>query len=321
MTPEPAERENNLHYLDSDWKRATVYTAFLVPKTHQDAVRLIYGLEYDRNKRAPPIHHAQNWISKSRDELMELNLLTFTDHKLKNSLITARVDPIIQSLIEHNQEMMNDLSLREGVRLVLDSHWFRDFFSFHHIHYPMTYKSGTVYEPYRDLVKTMRADTSKKLEVRGFSNRIFQLLNEIGYYSHNIRYLITDLQNPDNLFHEDLNEDPILDDLLQVQNFDLFLRNHQNSLNPELIEVWRSCMEHSGIASIEQTYSNRLMSKIFEEYAGFFMPMQIAIALRSSPCTRSVQPVDCGYTGKKFIHQYRRLRHTTGRTVRGAPLL
>jgi len=312
MSSDPSQKENNLQFLDSDWKLATVYTAFLVPKSHQDAVRLIYGLEYDRNRKAPSIPHAQGWISTARDQLLERNLLSFIDNKVKSSIIKASVDPIIQSLMETNKEMMKDLSVLEGVRLVLDSQWFRNFFTFQNIYTPMTYTDGTVYEPYRNLIKIIKEDRSKKLEIRSLQNRLFQLLYEIGYYCHNVRYLVNDFKIRDRFSRGDMNEDPIFDELLQEKNFDLFLMKRQHDIDSHFIEIWKRCMKDSGIDSLDQAYSERLISRMLEERAGIFMPMQVAIALRSSPCTRSVQPVDCGYTRKRFIIEYGRVMREQG---------
>ena len=293
MSDVPAS-ENNLHYLDSDWKLATVYTAFLVPKSHQDAVRLIYNLEYDKNKKAPVIQHPQQWVKDARDLLMERNLISITEQKLKSSILKANVDPIIQSLIEMNRETMKDLSILEGVRLVLDSRWFRNFFTFENLHHPMTYKDGTIYEPFRNLEKIIGEDKSRKLEVRNLQNRIFQLLYEIGYYSQNIRYLAK------RLIHNDLDitEDPIFEDLLNVKNYDTFLRNHEHEVPPCFIQTTLACMQSMGIEPPEKIYSDRLMRKIVNEYSGIFMPTQVAIALRQSPCTRSVNTIDFGYVRK-----------------------
>jgi len=301
MTVEFSQNENNLQYLDSDWKLATVYTAFLVPKSHQDAVRLIYNLEYDKNKRAPIIQHPQKWVKDARVLLMERNLITITEQKLKSTILKANVDPIIQSLIEMNRNTMKDLSVLEGVRLVLDSQWFRNFFTFENLHHPMTYKDGSVYEPYRNLEKIIGEEKTKKLEVRNLQNRIFQLLYEIGYYSQNIRFLSK------RLIHNDLDitEDPIFEDLLNVKNYDAFLRNHMHEVPPCFIQTILVCMQSMGIEPPEKIYSDRLMDKIVNEYSGIFMPTQIAIALRQSLCTRSVNTIDFGYVRKLFMSSYR----------------
>ena len=301
MTSEHLFHEKNLQYLDTDWKLATVYTAFLSPKSHQDAVRLIYGLQYDREKRAPVIHHPQQWIKDARDQLMERDLIKITEQKLKGSIIKANIDPILHSLIQTGTVKMNDLSILEGLRIVLDSQWFRNIFTFENIHYPMTYKDGTVYEPFRNLVRINKEDNTRKLEVRNLQNRIFQLLFEIGYYSHNFRYLANESVQQNGL----TSGDNIIDDLLLMQNFDRFLQKHYPEVPSYFIETMISCMKNTGIDSMDQTYSERLIFKILREYAGIFMPMELSIALRSSACYRTVQPVDCGYVRKVYACNYR----------------
>ena len=180
------DEKYSISYLDSDWKLATIYTAFLIPKSQQEAIRLIYGIRTTPGKRAPVIHQPVQWISDTREMLMENGLLHCKDQRLRGTQIGASIEPIVQSLIDAGAQDSTDPVVLDGVRIILNSSWFRNFFSFDNLHSPISYQNGKVYEPYQNLVK--QNPPGKTLEIINLQNRMFQLLSEIGYYSHNIRY-------------------------------------------------------------------------------------------------------------------------------------
>lgn len=142
-----------LEYLDSDWKLATVYSTFLVPKSQQEAIRLIYGMRTTPGKKAPVIHQPVQWISDTREILIEQGILERVDQKLKGAVIKANIDPIVQSLITAGTQDSTDPVVLDGVRIILNSSWFRNFFSFDNLNSPITYQNKEPYEPYRDLIK------------------------------------------------------------------------------------------------------------------------------------------------------------------------
>lgn len=73
--PTKLTQNYSLKYLDTDQRLATVYTAFLVPKTQQDAIRLIYNIPKEEGRRAPIINRPVKQISDTRKKLMEAGLL------------------------------------------------------------------------------------------------------------------------------------------------------------------------------------------------------------------------------------------------------
>ena len=212
--PTGSSEAKTIAYLDTDWKLATVYIAFMEPKTQQDAVRFIYGRRKVEGRHAPVIKQPVKWITEARETLMADGFLVRTDNKLRGSIIKADISPILRSLQEAGAEDSHKPDVMKGAKMVLDSPWFRFFFSYTAIHTPMTYADGAIYEPYQNLIKIVNEEKNmKKLEIKDLQNRMFQLLSEIGYYSHNFRDLMRSekrsvLKNNDkrsilpNLIHE-----------------------------------------------------------------------------------------------------------------------
>ncbi|MEI6841555.1 MAG: hypothetical protein WCK53_09830 [Methanomicrobiales archaeon] len=311
-TPERMNEPNNLEYLDTDWKLATVYTAFLFPKSQQDAIRLIYKKNKGIGGKAPIIKHPVNWIIDAREELMEKGYLVRTDNKLKNSIIKADVEPIITSLIEAGAKTgpapapAPAPEIIEGTRRVLDSNWFRKFFSYEYLYNPITYRNKSVYEPYLETIK--HTPSGDRLEIKSLKNRLFQLLYEIGYYSHNIRWLMDDIQREQ---RESIvgSDDPILKDLLASQNLEELIDNNRSGIPPHFIEIYYYCITNTDMNPMNNYYPEKFLKHLVYSHAGSFIPMQVSIFLRSAPYTSSVRPLDCGYIMKIFHHDWRRLEH------------
>lgn len=303
-TPGQTDEPHNLEYLDTDWKLATVYTAFLFPKSQQDAIRLIYKKNKGIGGKAPIIKHPVNWIIDAREELMEKGYLVRTDNKLKNSVIKADVEPIIGSLIAAGADKSPSPEIIEGTRRVLDSNWFRKFFSYEYLYNPITYRNKDVYEPYLDTIK--HTPSGDRLEIKSLKNRLFQLLYEIGYYSHNIRWLMDDIQREQ---RESIvgNDDPLLKDLLASQNFEEMIDNNRSSIPPHFIDLFYYCIANTDMDPMNNYFPEKLLKYLVYSHAGPFIPMQVSVFLRSAQYKSSVRPLDCGYIMKIFHHDWRRL--------------
>jgi len=149
---------------------------------------LIYKAGDRTRGRIPVINHPVQWIIDTMKELMDWGYLVSTDNRFRNSIMKSSIDPIINLLVATESEGISNPEIREAARLVLDSDWFRNFFSYSFLQDPITYRDATIYEPYRNLSK--ENPSGSQLEIKNLKNRLFQLMNEIGYYSHNIRLLL-----------------------------------------------------------------------------------------------------------------------------------
>lgn len=292
---------DNLEFLDRDLKLATVYTAFLNPKSQQNAIRLIYKARKGIGERAPIIHHPVNWIIEAREELMKRKYLVSTDNKLRNSVIKADIEPVIRSLIVAGVDGGSNPEVVKGVRLVLDSAWFRTFFSYEFLHSPITYRNKTVYEPYREIIK--RNPSGERLEITNLKNRLFQLLFEIGYYNHNIRWMLKYIDR-DKGDTPAGSEDPILKDLLTSHNFDAILETHRDLVPPRFVATYYSCIANIKMGHMDEHFPERLIKYLLDSHAGLFIPIPVSVFLRSCQYKSSVRPVDCGYILKEFINTW-----------------
>jgi hypothetical protein len=305
-TSEETGNLKNLEFLDKDWKLATVYTAFLSSKSQQDAIRLIYKKKYEegdkKSGKKAPIVQPQNWIIATRKKLMNEGYLIRMDNELKNSVIKANIEPIVNSLIATHLHDSSDREIQNGLLLVLDSKWFRQLFSYGNLHSPFTYQNEneTIYEPYQNLIK--KNPSGDHLEIINLKNRLFQLLYEIGYYSHNIRYILQslDLENE----HTSYRKDPALKDLLAVQNFDKMLEKQHDNVPPRFIDTYKSCIKNIRMNHMDEQFPTGLINHLLDTHAGLFMPTQVSHFLSSCPCESSVRPGYVGYILKTFHYNW-----------------
>lgn len=298
LTPK-LDENYRLEDLDSDWKLATLYTAFLAPKSQQEAIKLIYRIRTIPGKRAPKIHHPVQWITDTREILMEQGYLIRVDQKLKGSVMKANIEPIVSSLIAAGTEDCTDPVTLDGVRAVLDSSWFRDFFSYDHLHSPIEYKNGQIYEPYQNIMK--ENPSGARLEITSLKNRMFQLLSEIGYYSHNLRYLYKRVMRmPKHRY-----EDPSFNDLIGGNDFDSLCSRISEEIPPNFIEFYRESAQITPLSTMVSLYPERLMRKLLDEHAALCMPTQVSILLRSAPCLTAMKPLDCGYIQRGFMKKWK----------------
>jgi hypothetical protein len=292
-----------LEDIDNDWKLATLYTAFLVPKSQQEAIRLIYGIRTVPGKRATRINRPVGWVSETRKELTNKGFLIKTDNILKGSIFKANIEPIVQSLLLAKTEDSTDPVVVEGVRSVLESFWFRDFFSYDNINSPITYKNEQVYEPYQNIIKDNTS--GDRLEILNLKNRMFQLLSEIGYYTHNIRYLYKRVQR----MPKHRNEDPLFDVLLKEKNFDMLYSQITKEIPLNFIDFYYTAVKKAPLSTMGLCYPDRLFKKLLDEHAALCMPTQVSVLFRSAPCTTSIKPLDCGYIQRSCMKRWREERN------------
>lgn len=293
-----------LEFLDTDWKLATVYTAFLFPKSQQDAIRLIYKAGKGIGGRAPVIKHPVNWIIDAREELMNRGYLVRTDNKLKNSVIKADIEPIIESLIAAGADKGLAPEIIEGTRRVLDSDWFRTFFSYGFLCNPVTYRNKSIYEPYQEITK--QNPSGNRLEIINLKNRLFQLLYEIGYYSHNIRWLMGYIQRDKREWISDSDE-PLLKDLLEAQNFEELIETNRGVIPPHFVDIFYYCIANTAMDQMDKFFPEKFLKYLVYSHAGHFIPMPVSVFLRSAPYKSSVRPLDCGYITKRFMNDWERI--------------
>jgi len=303
-TPEKAVGPSNLEYLDTDWKLATVYTAFLFPKSQQDAIRLIYKAGKGIGGRAPVIKHPVNWIIDAREELMNRGYLVSTDNKLRSSVIKAEVSPILESLIEAGGKKGPGPEIIEGTRRILDSNWFRKFFSYEYLYNPITYRNNDIYEPYLNIIK--HTPSGDRLEIKSLKNRLFQLLYEIGYYSHNIRWLMGYIQRDKREWISESDES-LLKDLLASQNFEELIDNNRGGIPPHFIDIFYYCIANTTMDQMDKFFPEKFLKYLVYSHAGHFIPMPVSVFLRSAPHKSSVRPLDCGYITKRFMNDWERI--------------
>jgi hypothetical protein len=91
---------------------------------------LIYEAGERTSGRIPVINHPVQWIIDTMKELMDRGYLVSTDKMFRNSIMKSSIDPIINSLVATESEGISNPEIREAARLVLDSDWFRNFFSY-----------------------------------------------------------------------------------------------------------------------------------------------------------------------------------------------
>ncbi len=94
------ENEVSLSWLDSDSKLATVWTAYLEPKTQQEAFRLI-NLVPNGEERRPRLVGPMQWVIDARETLQEKGCLIKTDNKLRNSIYKADITPVINTILNN----------------------------------------------------------------------------------------------------------------------------------------------------------------------------------------------------------------------------
>jgi hypothetical protein len=183
--------ECSLDTLEHDRIRSNAYVAFFTQKTQADANRFIYGITGGGLSPSNP-----GPLIDARMELSEKGYIHRMNEGLRNVPFRSSVDPVMNSIradIERSGSYF-DLDCEKGrvsieaLATVLDSEWFRQFFSYHAIHNPYPGKNkGEFYSGYAGLRLTpyeFADKTYNAVEVWYIKKLFLELIAEIGTYSY-----------------------------------------------------------------------------------------------------------------------------------------
>ncbi|ABD40471.1 hypothetical protein Mhun_0718 [Methanospirillum hungatei JF-1] len=115
-TPPHNIQEFNISNLDEDWKLATVYAAFISPKTPQQALKLIY--------HGATTGVSENWVINTRRKLIEMGYITKVDDEDSNTLYKSDMGPIANLILSHQKDNFfkekgtNKIHVRQLCRLI-----------------------------------------------------------------------------------------------------------------------------------------------------------------------------------------------------------
>jgi len=291
----------DLTYLDSDWKRATLWMAFLEPKTQQDAIRYIY---HGETKGV-----SENWIIAAKRELLEREYIIKTDQEERNSIYSANTEPIINSLLSQVNQMRrkpdNDEMQIDCTKKVLDSQWFRSFFSYTAVTSPILMSDGQVYRPFDSLYKSSPSKINLKLEIRDLTHRLFSFLWDIGYYSHNIRWLLleTHVKPKGNLW----SDKDVSRKLMRSPDFDSYLTANYSEVPDIFPEVYcRAIRRSEGRWYHRSNVPIMLYHNLLTTRAGCLIPTGVSEYLRGLPYrTERGYQADAGLINKLFDREYK----------------
>lgn len=297
--PDTPDTPFDLTYLNSDWKRATLWMAFLEPKTQQDAIRYIY---HGQTKGVP-----ENWIIAAKRELLEREFIIKTDQEDRNSIYSANTEPIIRSILSHvtyvRRRSENVPGQTDCIRKVLDSQCFRGFFSYGAMTSPLLMSDKQVYGPFDSLYKPSPQNKSLKLEIRNLTERLFAFLWDIGYYSHNIRWLLlatTEGRKGGMWSDEDASRD-----LLLHPDFDSYLAEKYSEIPDIFPEVYCRAIRKSEGRWYHQSIPIMLYHNLLTTRAGCLIPMGVSEYLRGLPHERKRENhADAGLISKLFDTSY-----------------
>ena len=269
-----SQKTCSLDSINKSNTEATLYTAFYYPKTQSEAIKLIYGIEKstisifgEDHERAHKSTSNINTspITNARKKLLNKNFIKKMDDNLKNSIFKASPIPITNYI-------KNKIKLRKSRRtpdpaedytaltIILDSKWFRSFFSNEFLLNPPTHtavsddidETCSVYHPFGYFTRTRRIDNRihyLKFEVYDVVNLFSYLIEDIGAYSWGIVPFLKQLHG----------FDPITShEIIQIGNFDKVIENYQNSLPIEAIrEYYSYCIEEDNSPEWAALYNPR----------------------------------------------------------------
>ena len=188
-----SQEECSLDALDQDRTRSNAYVAFFTQKSEANAKRFIYGITGSGSSPPNP-----GQIIDARRELSLNGYIHRINNGLKKVLFRSSVDPIINSIRSDTGRSRShfDLESERGnfcvgaLATVLDSEWFRQFFSYHATHNPYPGKNkGEFYSGYAGLRLVpyeFEDKTCNAVEVWHIKKLFLELIAEIGTYSYHL---------------------------------------------------------------------------------------------------------------------------------------
>ena len=292
---------------------ATLYTAFYYPKTQADAVKLIYGIDDSRISIFGADHERAhkstsniniNPITKARKKLLAEGFLIKMDNNLRNSNFKATSEPITNFIknklkLRKSRRSPNPSQDFDALSIILDSKWFRSFFSndfllkpptHSHIHFPDEGDERDwrpqVYHPFEYISKEIMEENMMKypkLTVYDVTNLFTYLIEDIGAYCWGIVPVLKTLHS-----FTPINSQEII----QVGNFDNIINKYRDTLPTEAIRDFYSyCSEEGNTLEWDApTNPSRFIQKITVQSA--LIPLNISeIMVRSgrSPLTLMIE--------------------------------
>lgn len=285
----------NIKNLDGDWKLATVYMAYLTPRTPQEALRLIY--------RGASTGVSENWVINTRKKLCEMGYIAKIDEGKRNSRYISDITPISNLVLSYQKSAFfkhkNAGQVIQSLHIFLNSQWFREFFSDTFILSPIMNSDMTIYSSYADMFITTPSGLNQKMEISNLAPRLTHLLHDIGYYSHNIRWEMFSLMDVLRVIDE--SDEILLSEIISIHDFDILLQQKKGLIPGNLLNLL--CM---GIKIItkDRYYGRaplRLFQKLLRSGAGFFIPNDFALMFRLLPrFPYAPEPLDFGVIRKKL---------------------
>jgi hypothetical protein len=250
----------NLDIFEKDTRAATVYIAFFDPKIQQDAIELIY---HNRN----PGKNIQ-WIIEKRKFLEENGYLIRENNNLRGAVFRANVDPIINTILEEIERRgsfieKNNLTTIESIKtlkIILDSFWFRNFYSKKVLKNPFSYKNNELISTYQYLNNYTKGEP---LEIINIKHLLLNLINEVGHCSYTFNKLIAlypDLFPTNEFFHPDINE------LNSIGNFEEYITKKIYFLDTDFIKYFYSVLNSD----------RNIMTDAVNEKETFFLMMKLS---------------------------------------------
>jgi hypothetical protein len=264
---------------------ATLYTLFFNPKTQSEAIKLMYGIgkstftifgeDHERVHKSTSNINI-NPITNARHKLLEKGFLIKMDDNLRNSIFKASSEPItnyIKNKLKLRKSRITPDPSKDYVALsiILDSEWFRSFFSNDFLLNPITHTTRyyfndfdedewipQVYHPYGYIIKKRMTENKmnySKLEVYDVTNLFSYLIEDIGAYSWGIVPVLKKINNFSPISSQEI---------IQVGNFDNIIRKYEDTLPDDTISDFYSyCYEGNDSLEWEApTNPRRLIEKI-----------------------------------------------------------
>ena len=297
-TPPHNIQEFNISNLDEDWKLATVYAAFISPKTPQQALKLIY--------HGATTGVSENWVINTRRKLIEMGYITKVDDEDSNTLYKSDMGPIANLILSHQKDNFfkekGTNKIIKSLLIFLNSQWFRDFFKEEYFYSPIRHSDMTVYDPYADMYIKTPSGLNTKLEIANLSQRISHLLYDIGYYSHNLRWDMLYRFREDREIDE--SDIVLLEELILLGEFDLLIEHNKMNVPSNLLIQLCSIIkfltkkEYCGKAPLQ------LFQKLFQSGAGCFIPTNFSLMFRLMPrLPDTPEYLDFGFIRKMMYSQ------------------
>ena len=191
----------------------TVFVSCLEPKTTQELVKFIYGVESAADVNSTP-------VIKARACLYHAHYLVPEGDLLRNTKFRASSKPIreyIESVITRDSSLTFDSEVFDALEKVLDSAWFRGFLS-----------PDILLNPPRYVVyNNVHVNEKGKLIVSDAIGLVTMILADIGVFADAFHAL----SEPEGGF-------PSLElkDILSASRFDDCIQQHQNTLPTSLLK-------------------------------------------------------------------------------------